>query len=164
MRQGAQKRLAIIESLRANVQPIFLTSITTAIGFLSLNFSDSPPFHDLGNLVAIGVMLAFVFSVTVFPAFLMVLPIKVKQQSEKTSSIMQRLGDFVIAKRRILLPVFSIVIVSVTIFLPQNELNDDFVKYFDTSVPFRQSTDFMQERLSGLATQEIEVKSSLLSR
>lgn len=159
MRHGAEKRQAIIESLRANIQPIFLTSVTTAIGFLSLNFSDSPPFRDLGNLVAIGVMLAFVFSVTVLPALLMLLPVKVKQEKERKLDIMQRLGDFVIAKRRTLVPVFSIIIVSVTVFLPQNELNDDFVKYFDTSVPFRQATDFMQERMSGLMTQEIEVKS-----
>ena len=52
MRLGKSKREAIIESLRVNHQPVFITSITTAIGFLSLNFSDSPPFQDLGNLVA----------------------------------------------------------------------------------------------------------------
>ena len=61
MRHGADKRTAIAKSLKVNLQPIFLTSITTAIGFLSMNFSDSPPFRDLGNLVAMGVMLAFVF-------------------------------------------------------------------------------------------------------
>ena len=67
MRHGTEKKKAILDSLKINFQPILLTSLTTAVGFLSMNFSDSPPFHDLGNLVAIGVMLAFVFSVTVFP-------------------------------------------------------------------------------------------------
>jgi len=45
MRHGVEKRQALIDSLKINFQPIFLTSLTTAIGFLSMNFSDSPPFN-----------------------------------------------------------------------------------------------------------------------
>jgi predicted RND superfamily exporter protein len=55
MRRGADKRTALVESLRINFEPVFLTSLTTFIGFLSLNFSDAPPFRDLGNITAIGV-------------------------------------------------------------------------------------------------------------
>jgi len=158
MRQGADKRTAIARSIKINLQPIFLTSVTTAIGFLSMNFSDSPPFRDLGNLVAIGVMLAFVFSVTVFPALLTVLPVRVKKQSEKKKDIMAKLADFVIAKRKVLLPLTSVFIIASVMFIPNNELNDDFVKYFDESVPYRAATDFMQENLSGMMVVEISVK------
>jgi len=163
MRQGADKRTAIARSIKINLQPIFLTSITTAIGFLSMNFSDSPPFRDLGNLVAIGVMLAFVFSVTVFPALLTVLPVRVKKQSEKKKDIMAKLADFVIAKRKALLPLTSIFIIASVMFIPNNELNDDFVKYFDESVPYRAATDFMQENLSGMMVVEISVKTGISS-
>ena len=159
MRQGAEKRQAILESLRANFQPILLTSVTTAIGFLSMNFSDSPPFRDLGNFVAIGVMLAFFFAMTLFPALLSVLPIKVRARQKGKADVMETLGDAVIRYRRMLLPSFIALIIGLSLFVPQNELNDDFVKYFDTSIPFRQSTDFMQENLSGLMTQEIQIDS-----
>jgi len=159
MRHGVQKKLAIIKSLRINMQPIFLTSITTAIGFLSMNFSDSPPFHDLGNLVALGVMLAFVFSVTVFPALLVVLPMKVKPEAERKTDFMDKIADFVVAKRKVLLPSFSALIIALAVFVPQNILNDDFVKYFDESVEFRQATDFMQDNLSGIGSIEVELKS-----
>jgi len=158
MRQGADKRTAIARSIKINLQPIFLTSVTTAIGFLSMNFSDSPPFRDLGNLVAIGVMLAFVFSVTIFPALLTVLPVRVKKQSENKKDIMAKLADFVIAKRKALLPLTSVFIIASVMFIPNNELNDDFVKYFDESVPYRAATDFMQENLSGMMVVEISVK------
>jgi len=158
MRQGADKRTAIARSIKINLQPIFLTSITTAIGFLSMNFSDSPPFRDLGNLVAIGVMLAFVFSVTIFPALLTVLPVRVKVQDEDKKDIMAKLADFVIAKRKALLPITSVLILASVVFIPNNELNDDFVKYFDESVPYRAATDFMQENLSGMMVVEISVK------
>jgi predicted RND superfamily exporter protein len=43
MRQGLEKDNALIESLRINLQPVFLASITTAIGFLMMNFSDPAP-------------------------------------------------------------------------------------------------------------------------
>ena len=52
MRNGRGKQEAIVESLRINFQPVFLTSLTTAIGFLTMNFSDAPPFQHLGNITA----------------------------------------------------------------------------------------------------------------
>lgn len=159
MRQGAEKRQAILDSLRINFQPILLTSVTTAIGFLSMNFSDSPPFNDLGNIVAMGVMLAFLFSVTLFPALLSVLPIRVKQKPENKNDFMDNTANFVIQKRKILLPAFAALILILAAFVPFNELNDNFVEYFDETVSFRQATDFMEERMSGLMTQEIEVNS-----
>jgi len=163
MRQGADKRSAIAKSLKVNLQPIFLTSITTAIGFLSMNFSDSPPFRDLGNLVAMGTMLAFLFSVTVLPALLTILPIRVKVQKEGTKDSMAVIADFVISKRKILLPVTSVIMLTFAAFVPNNELNDDFVKYFDESVPFRSATDFMQDNLSGMTVLEISVKTGKAS-
>ncbi len=159
LRQGQDKRTAIQESLRINFNPIFLTSLTTAVGFLSMNFSDSPPFGDLGNMVAAGVMLAFVLSITLFPALLMLLPIKVKPQPKSRSDLMEKISHFVIANRSWLLPTMAGVMACLIFFAPQNRLNDDFVKYFDTSVPFRQATDFMQDNLSGLTTIEISINS-----
>jgi len=159
MRHGSDKKTAIIKSLQVNLQPIFLTSITTAIGFLSMNFSDIHPYRDLGNIVAMGGMLAFLFSVTIFPALLAVLPMRVKVQADATQDKMSRLADFVINKRKVLLPLVGLVVVASTIFIPKNEINDDFVKYFDETVPFRAATDFMQDNLSGMTLLELSVKS-----
>jgi len=163
MRHGSDKKTAILKSLKVNLQPIFLTSITTAIGFLSMNFSDSPPFRDLGNLVALGVMLAFVFSVTIFPALLTILPIKVKKVAENKHNMMSTLADFVIKKRKLLLPLTSVLIIASTVFIPNNELNDNFVEYFDKSVPYRAATDFMQENLSGMTLLEMSVETGVSS-
>lgn len=159
MRHGVKKEQAIQDSLRINFQPIFLTSATTAIGFMSLNFSDSPPFRDLGNMVAVGVMLAFIFSITIFPALLRILPLKVKQIKEGESDTMNRIASVVIAKRRILLPGMALIMTVIALLVPMNQLNDDFVKYFDETVPFRQATDYMQDNLSGMTSMEISIDS-----
>jgi len=163
MRHGMQKKEAMIDSMRVNIQPIFLTSLTTAIGFLTMNFSDAPPFGDLGNMVAIGVTLAFIFSITIFPAIMMILPVRVSIKKEHKKDMMEKLADFVIGNRKWLLPVSTLVIITLSAFIPQNELNDDFVKYFDKSVPFRQSTDYMKDHLSGMTTIELSFDSKVSS-
>jgi len=150
MRQGLEKRLAIIDSLRVNFMPVFLTSITTAIGFLSMNASDSPPFHDLGNITAMGVMAAFLFSITLLPALLAVLPIRAKQGDSLFASKMDGFADWVIHHQRAVMVGSVAVAVVILAMIPRNELNEDFVKYFDTSTTYRADVDFGSAHLTGL--------------
>ena len=103
MRRGREKRLALIESLRVNMQPVFLTSVTTAIGFLSMNFSAVPPLNDLGNISAAGVVAAWLLSVTTLPAMVAILPVRVRPLAEDTRTRMDALADVVISRRRPLL-------------------------------------------------------------
>ncbi len=147
LREGMAKRAALIESFRLNFQAIFLTSFTTAIGFLSMNFSDSPPFNDLGNLAAIGVTIAFILTITLLPALLMILPAKFPKQRQVP--VMSHLSEFVIQRRKILLWSITALMLGLVIFIPKNELNDNYLEYFDESIQFRQSTDFIIDNLSG---------------
>lgn len=150
MRHGKTRHEAIVESLRINFQPIFLTSLTTAIGFLSMNFSDAPPFRDLGNITAMGVVLAFVFSVTFLPALMAILPVKVKQAEEGDSTVMDKLANFVIRRQKVLLYGMGGLILLFAALVPTNKLNDVFVEYFDESVEFRAHTDKITENLTGM--------------
>ncbi len=150
MQKGETREEAMVDSIRINFQPVFLTSVTTAIGFLSMNFSDAPPFHDLGNIVAMGVMIAFVLSVTFLPAMMLLLPGKQRVGETASSRAMQRFAEFVIAKRGKLLIGMSLGCLLLISFLPKNELNDDFVKYFSEKIEFRRDADFSSANLSGL--------------
>ncbi len=150
MRQGISKQDALVESMRINFHPIFLTSVTTAIGFLSLNFSDAPPFNDLGNITAIGVVYAFILAVTFLPAMMSILPVNVATEQEQSQSYMPKLAEFVIEKRRPLLWTMSALVVITAAFIPKNELNDLFVQYFDESIKFRTDTDYVTENLTGM--------------
>ncbi len=149
--RGMSKHDAIVESMRVNFSPIFLTSLTTMLGFLSLNSSDAPPFGDLGNMSAFGVAGAFVLTVTFLPAVMYILPIKAKHFVAGTG-VMEKLGHFVVDKRKQLLVTFLGLVIFFIAMIPQNELNDIFVNYFDESVEFRQDTDFTTENLTGTYT------------
>jgi predicted RND superfamily exporter protein len=150
MQKGETREEAMVDSIRINFQPVFLTSFTTAIGFLSMNFSDAPPFHDLGNIVAMGVLIAFVLSVTFLPALMMLLPGKQRPGETTSSRAMRRFAEFVIARRGKLLVGMGIASLLLISFVPQNELNDDFVKYFSEKIEFRRDADFASANLSGL--------------
>lgn len=152
MRKGMDRHSAIVESLRINMQPIFLTSLTTVIGFMSMNFSDAPPFRDLGNIVAMGVAAAFVFSVTFLPALMAILPVRVKAGTARHTGRIDRFADFVVARQTGLFWISGVVIILLVAFIPRNELNDEFVKYFDDSIPFRTATEFASENLTGIYT------------
>jgi predicted RND superfamily exporter protein len=151
MRNGSSKLVAIKESIRINMQPVFLTSLSTVIGFLSLNFSEVPPFKHLGNITAVGITAAFVYSVVFLPALLAIIPIRVKKQTAKDKSqIMDKLAEFVIAKRRVLFYSGVAAAIALGAFIINNDLNDRFVEYFDESISFRRDTDFTTENLTGI--------------
>ncbi|MEE9397816.1 MAG: MMPL family transporter [Methylococcales bacterium] len=150
MRDGEAKDEALTESLRINFQPVFLATLTTTIGFLSLNFSDAPPFHDLGNITALGIITAFLLSITFLPAVVAILPIRVRQDRDLTSRSIERLGQFVIRKKRSLLLGMSALVVALVACIPANELNDEYIKYFGESLSFRRDTDFAMENLTGI--------------
>jgi len=150
MRAGRPKREALIESLRVNHQPVFITSATTAIGFLSLNFSDSPPFRDLGNIVAMGVMIAYVYSVLFLPAMIAVLPLRVKKGRSDSARFMDRLADFVIRRRGSLFWGMLAVILLILLQTPRLEIDEKFNEYFDKRYQFRLDNDYVTDHLTGV--------------
>ena len=148
---GKDKKAAMAESLRINLQPVFLTSITTAIGFLSMNFSDAPPFRHLGNFVAFGVIAAFFLSVTVLPAFVSLFPGKAgKLKQDDDQGLIDKLAETVIAHHKKLLIGMGGIALLLIAMVPRNELNDVFVHYFDETVEFRLDADYLDQHLGGL--------------
>lgn len=161
MKNGFTKVQSIERSIALNFVPILITSVTTAIGFLMMNMSDSPVLRDFGNLSALGVMVACFLSVTLLPALLKLLPIHVKMEtSQDQKHVMDRLGDFVVSQRRALLPLSVAVIVVCASLIPLNKVNDESVEYFGQRNEFRQAADFMEERISGMTNISIAIKTN----
>jgi predicted RND superfamily exporter protein len=151
MRQGKSRREAVEFAMDLNLMPVFITSATTAIGFLTLMFSESPVLADFGEMSAMGVMIAFFLSVTLLPALMVVMPMRVKVSPEHHGG-MERLADWVIKHNKIILPVSSAIMLFFACLVPLNELNDEATKYFDTSTEFRQSVDKQEETISGMSS------------
>jgi predicted RND superfamily exporter protein len=186
-RSGLSKDEALSQGLQANFFAITLTSITTAIGFLNLNFSEAPPYQDLGNVVAIGVIAAYLYSVFWLPALLRVLPLEkiafidklftnIRTKAESGSAqilsdttpaaivanlnpIQKFVQGVVNAPKLTLLLLGAFAIVSI-LCIPMNRINDAYVEYFSTDTKFRQDTDFIAQNLTGVYSIELDIKSS----
>jgi len=160
MKRGYTKNDAIVESMRINIGPIFLTSLTTAIGFLAMNASDAPPFHDLGNITAMGVMFAFLFTIIFLPAWVSAMPIKVKENVDpEHKDAMTKLADFVIKRQKSLFWGSTIVLIFFAAMIPKMVIDDNFVEYFDESVQFREDSDYIIDNLTGISMAFYSVES-----
>jgi len=150
MHSNESKFSALQESLTLNMQAVFLTSLTTAIGFLSMNFSESPPFHDLGNIVALGVFMAFVYSVFLLPSLIAVLPVKPRHALvNKSHRFFNKLSRFVVKQQNTIIWSLSGIVVLGAFLAPTNKLNDNWIHYFSENIPVRVATDIMENRLGG---------------
>lgn len=152
LRKGLSKQEAMTQSLCDNFGALLITSLTTCAGFMTLNFSEAPPFRDLGNITTLGVALAFLFTVSFLPAFMMFFKVRAQHSNgdSKLQQTLDKLANSIIAKPKtyVLGSLVFVAIASAGIF--NNVLNDEFVKYFDKSVKFRQDTDFTAEHLTGI--------------
>ena len=161
LRLGKDRIAAIKESLRINITPVFLTSLTTILGFLTMNFSDVPPFNHLGNIVAIGVVASFIFASAFLPAVLSFIPSKVKQAKATSTAHIDGFADFVIKRRRPIFWTSLLVIVTCISFLPRNVLNDVFLEYFSKRIELRQDMDYTTKNLTGLYQVDYAVDSGV---
>lgn len=161
MKEGYTKQQAIVESMRLNFMPVLITSLTTIIGFLSMNFGDVPPFWDLGNITSAGMLGAFIYSSLTVPALMAILPLRVKavENYESQQTIYERLGQWVAARPKSLAIGSLATIALMTGLAFQNVFNDEFIKYFDHSVDFRTDTDYISENLTGVYNVEYSISS-----
>ena len=160
LRAGHSRHEAIVASIGLNLHPVFLASLTTALGFLSMNFSEVPPYRHLGSFVAFGIAVSFILSVTFLPAVLSLLPVRAPKDRRRRGPTMNRVADFVLRYRKALFWGWLVIVPILALGIPRNELNDVLVHFFDESIEFRQDTDFMDERLSGNTLLEYSLHAS----
>ena len=153
--EGEAKKQAIKTAFRINFMPMLITSLTTAIGLLCLNFSDSPPYRALGNTVAFGAVLAFILTVTVLPALILWLPTskKAEQRSKMVSlsqfSLMEKLGNAITNRSLPIFIVTTIAVIFVSYNITRNQIDDQWDKYFDETFSLTQAFSQIEEHFGG---------------
>lgn len=158
-RAGDPSLLALGKSMRSNFKPVVLALITTVASFLSLNFSDSPPFRHLGNLVALGLVVVLILSFTLLPALLSLLPPPKPREAEGLmDGFMKALSRFV-ARNHVAINGIGVVVAAASIFgLGSIVFDDRFSKYFDDRFEFRQATDVYEDKFSGIGSIHYAIK------
>ena len=151
LQQGQSREEALKGSLRINFSPVFITSVTTMIGVLSLNTSDSPPYRDMGNMIAVGVMIAWGLSMTLLPAVIRVLPAPGHyRKEEKPATWIDGFANFVISRYKILFVSMLAIVVLCASFIPRNNLTESWHAFYDETFEIRRTIDHIDESLKSL--------------
>ena len=174
--EGLPREKAVCLMLDKLALPVTMTSITTAVGFLSLTVSDIVPILTFGIFVAVGTLLAMVLSLIFIPALLMVLPEKVPASQEGSGTdenlssgvhqvnfmdrLFQKSLDVMTAwvlrnARPVLLA--ALVICAISIYgLSQVKVESSLESYFQADAPFVIANRAM-EKMSGSRTINIVI-------
>ena len=91
--QGADKKDAIAYALGHSGLAVVMTNVTTASGLLSFSTAEVAPIADIGVYAAVGVLLAFIFTIVLLPALLALLPISSRRSKKKNAGAGGRIMD-----------------------------------------------------------------------
>ena len=149
---------SLLYSLKINMFPTFLTSLTTAIGFFALSSSKISPVSNLGILCGLGVILAWPLTFCLIPTLL--LHFSRRSKVSKILSFKSHLFLNIIKNgpKKIILISFLLTILGI-IFAFQNEINSDFKNYFSKNTPFRQANEKLELKIGGSSTLNLIVQS-----
>lgn len=149
--KGLSRKDAIIESVVSNFGAIALTSITTAIGFLSFFTSELLGTRIMGAYVAFGVMLAWFLSISLLPALLCWCDIKLAKGGTRVKAF-EWLAEIIIRYRNVFLW-FCLPVLGVGLYgLSLNQLDENFAKFVNKSEPLRINLAATQAHLTGVST------------
>ena len=147
--KGLSSKESMEKSLEMNIQPLFLTTISTCIGFLCLNFIEVAPLRDFGNAVAIGIGFAFIFTIFFIAPIVSFFEVKTASKVTKQTRFSTSVGSFILKNGNKL--IFSITSISFLILLciPMNELDENPTQmYAEGFTSFSSDTLWLDEKLS----------------
>ncbi|MFT6633353.1 MAG: putative RND superfamily exporter protein [Bacteriovoracaceae bacterium] len=160
MNLNSGKLASIKTSIKDNFVPTFLTSLTTGVGFFSLFNSKLVPVSNMGIMSGIGVFIAWILSISLFPVFLSF----TKESKYKKSKILIK-ADFkklvVFSKKYqgIVLGLFFMMTIIGTYIGTQNKINTDPITFFKEGTQIRKATDFIISKVGAVTGPEIIIHS-----
>ncbi len=165
------RRKAILVVMRHLYKPMLFTTLTTMAGFASLALTPIPPVQVFGLFISLGVFLAWFWTITFIPAFIMLMPEekladfghKVKADSnEQATTPMSRwlnvIGQQTYRHARLVL-MSTVAAVFVAVYgISQININDNPIKWFDSEHPIRVADKVLNEHFGGTYMAYLELE------
>ena len=165
LRLTGDKKTAIKQSIDSLMLPIFLTSLTTAVAFLSLVFAPIEYMTGYGVSIAIGICWAWILSVTLLPSLIMLKEWPLNSMAVIKPSILEKLVKkigFKIVKIPRTILISSLLIVSIGVYgikLITTEVN--MISFFSKGNKVRNSLEFLDDNMLGSMDLEFLINGDL---
>ena len=153
------RKQTILDVMGNLFTPMLYTSLTSAAGFASLGLTPIPPVQVFGVFVAIGIMIAWVCTITFVPAYVMM----IKEESlgnfgsvSAHAQAQSRLGRLLGAGGRLIysgakpILIAILVVTGVAVYgITRIQINDNPVKWFSKSHPIRRADIELNKHFGG---------------
>ncbi len=153
------RRETILYVMQHLYTPMLFTTLTTIAGFASLLMTPIPPVQVFGLFIAIGVFLAWFWTITFIPAFIMFIPEEKlanfghqtgdAQDSGLMSRLLSATGQVIYRNARLVLVGTGVAMVVGMYGISQININDNPIKWFDTDHPIRIADKVLNEHFGG---------------
>ncbi|MEA2042927.1 MAG: MMPL family transporter [Bacteroidota bacterium] len=150
---NAAKKEAATDMLKNMWKPVIMTSITTAVGFISLLTSQVYPIKYFGIFTAFGVLTAMLFSLTLIPAGIMIFGLpkikKIKNTSDEKQNFASRFAGAIIKRKSISIIATALIIVVSVIGLQKVWINSSFLDKFEEDSDISLTDKFINKNFGG---------------
>jgi len=154
----ANKKQAVTDMLHEMWRPVMMTSVTTAVGFISLLTSQVYPIKYFGIFTAFGVLAAMIFSLVLIPASILAFGLpklkkKIKQDKEETTDNFAYKFAQLVIRHKIFVYAATGIIILVSVFgLSKVWINSSFLEKFEKDSDIVLTDAFINEHFGGTST------------
>ncbi|MFQ3230254.1 efflux RND transporter permease subunit [Reinekea sp.] len=155
---GEERKTAMHVAVQNTSIPMLLTSLTTAGGLMSLSIAEVVPIRNLGIYAGLGVMIAFLLTVTVIPALIMVLPLKQPKNTNSQTAFSKLIESLAAFSWRHGGKIALIWLVAGLLALTQVvklQFSHDPLNWMPADLDIVKSTQIIDDELSGTMTMDI---------
>ncbi|MDP8050857.1 MMPL family transporter [Pasteurella atlantica] len=159
-RAGKDKKVLAEECVTDLFRPMLFTSLTSLIGFLSLNTADIPPVRVFGSFVGFGIILAFILTMTFIPAYMVSLSDKTLDKmaaklhshdddQSLTARVLRKMPQAVMRHSKLILSLMVAVMIVSGWGISKTVINDNPMNWFNQSHPIRQADKVLNTHFAG---------------
>ncbi len=158
---GTDKEQAIAFALRHSGLPVLMTSLTTAAGLFSFAAADMLPVANLGIFGGLGVILAWFFTVSLIPALVSLLPLKLKTietgkgQDQRIDRILIAIAEFSVKRSKSIIGVSILLIVFMAMGLTKQRFSHNVNEWLPFDSEFREGLGIIDGKLKGMSHLEV---------
>jgi uncharacterized protein len=166
---GVAHRELVGRTMDDMVCPVVNTSLTTAIGFLSFAFSPLAPVQAFGIFTSIGVIFCLVWSLSVMPALLALMPAKwvlPKRVRERASdgpvrvAVFARFAGWAVRARWGIVGALALLLAITPFGLKRVKIQDSWIDGFERDSDFSRATRAVNEQFHGMHLLNVVVDAS----
>jgi len=160
-KQCVDRRARARELLRNLLAPCFLTTLTTALGLLSLTVSEIPAIRQFGLFAALGVSISFFLNLTLLPLAFIYLPFRRHGASGRIRAfapLLNRVGALSVTRPVTILVVAGLLSLVAGVGVARLRNDTDLLRFIRSQSPLIRDTLFIDEHLTGANSLELVLR------